>query len=101
MSLSIDPDAIVLIAIITRPLDLPLPRDAHWYRLPLAHARRILIPAVLALYQTAAFGAERWSVRFFAPVRGHELTTRRDLLPAEPNHPRADQPYLEFQLGPL
>jgi len=32
-------------------------------------------------------------------VRGHELARRRDLLPNEPDHPRADQ--ANYQLGPL
>jgi hypothetical protein len=34
-------------------------------------------------------------------VRGHELARRRDLLPDEPDHPRADQEYYKLQLGPL
>ena len=34
-------------------------------------------------------------------MRGHELVTRRDLLPDEPDHPRADQRYYKLQLGKL
>jgi hypothetical protein len=40
-------------------------------------------------------------VHRYAPVRGHELLRRRDLLPDEPDHPRADQAYYAMQLGPL
>jgi hypothetical protein len=43
----------------------------------------------------------RTSVGLSAPVEGHELVTRRDLFPAEPDHPRAGQWYYQLQLGPL
>ena len=36
-----------------------------------------------------------------ARVRGHELTTRRELLRDEPDHPRAGEEYYKIQLGPL
>ena len=97
----LDPDAVVLVAVITRPEDLALARDAGWYRLPEPQAARLPFPDVLAFYQTAAFGDERWSVRYAAPVRGRELVLRRDLLPGETGHPRAGQAYLKLQLGPL
>jgi hypothetical protein len=42
---------------------------------------------------TKAFGEEKWSIRWYAPVRGHELVRRRDLLP--------DEAYYKLQLGPL
>ena len=34
-------------------------------------------------------------------MRGHELLRRRDLLPDESDHPRADHAYYAMQLGPL
>jgi hypothetical protein len=34
-------------------------------------------------------------------VRGHELLTRRDLLPDEAHHPHASDPYYKLQLSPL
>ncbi len=36
-----------------------------------------------------------------APVRGHELTTRLELLQDEPDHPHARHEYYKIQLGPL
>lgn len=97
----LDPDAVVLVAVITRPEDLAAARDEGWYRLPERQAARLPFPDVLAFYQTAAFGDERWSVRYAAPVRGRELVLRRDLLPGEAGHPRARQAYLKLQLGTL
>jgi hypothetical protein len=55
----------------------------------------------LAFYFTKAFGEERWAIHWYAPVRGHELLRRRDLLPEEPDHPRAEDAYFMMQLGPL
>jgi hypothetical protein len=97
----LDPDSVVLVAVITRPEDLAVARDEGWYRLPEQQAARLPSPDVLAFYQTAAFGDERWSVRYAALVRGRELALRRELLPGETGHPRAEQAYLKLQLGPL
>ena len=55
----------------------------------------------IAFYFTAAFGEQKWSVPYYARCLGHELVTRRDLLPGEPDHPRADERYYKLQLGPL
>jgi hypothetical protein len=40
-------------------------------------------------------------VEYLAPVLGHELTTRKELLRAEPGHPRADEDYYKIQIGEL
>jgi hypothetical protein len=52
-------------------------------------------------YYTRDFGEDRWAVHYYTAIRGHELVTRRDLIPAEPDHPRAGQWYYKLQLGPL
>jgi len=57
---------------------------------------------LLSLYQTGAFPPqERWQIRWVAPILGHELTTRAELLHDQPNHPRAEEEYFKLQLGPL
>jgi hypothetical protein len=74
--------------------------DKKWYRIPLRHAPVRLAAEYLAFYQTGAFAqAERWLVRWLAPTRGYFLATRRDLIPEEPHHPRADDPYFRVSLG--
>src|SRR5262245_45571386 len=94
-------DARVLVAVVTRPCDLAKAREEGWYRIPLARAPRALAAEYLAFYQTAAFGAERWAVRYLAAVRAVGLATRATLLPAEPDHPRMAERYYRFALGPL
>ena len=92
----------VLVAVMNNRRDFEIARDEGWYRIPVKHAPRSTTEAaVLAFYFTKAFGAEKWSIRWYAPVRGHELVRRRDLLPDEPDHPRADELYYKLQLGPL
>ena len=94
-------DARVLVAIVNRPRDLAATRDDGWYRIPLARAPRALHADYLAFYQTAAFGTERWAVRYLAEVRAVAIATRAALLPDEAGHPRASARYYRFALGPL
>jgi hypothetical protein len=94
-------EARVLVAVITRQRDMRLAREHGWYRIPLARLPRQLAAEYLAFYQTAAFGAERWAVRYYAPILRYRIATRRDLLPDEPDHPRATQRYYCLELGAL
>jgi hypothetical protein len=92
----------VLVALLNNRRDFEIARDEGWYRIPLKHAPPSTTEAVvLAFYFTRAFGEEKWAIHWYAPVRGHELVRRRDLLPIEPDHPHADAPYYKLQLGPL
>ncbi|PDW04035.1 hypothetical protein [Candidatus Viridilinea mediisalina] len=94
-------DARVLVVVVTRPRDLALAREAGWYRVPLARVPSRLAADYLAFYQTAAFGPERWAVRYYAPVLRYRIATRLELLPDEPEHPRAAERYYRIELGPL
>jgi hypothetical protein len=99
--IDIDDNARVLVAVVTRPRDLAAARMQGWYRIPLARAPRALYAEYLAFYQTAAFGAERWAVRYITAVRAVSITTRAALLPDEAAHPHAGERYYRFGLGPL
>jgi hypothetical protein len=94
-------DELVLVAILNRPRDLEIARTLGWYRIPLGTAPRTVRADWVAFYLPGAFQGERWSVRYLAEVRGIELTTRRELLYLEADHPRAAHPYYKVQLGPL
>jgi hypothetical protein len=96
------PEDRVLVAIMNNRRDFDRVTDQGWYRIPVKHAPPATQEAeILAFYFTKAFGEERWAIHWYAPVRGHELVRRRELLPKEPDHPRADQVYYKLQLGPL
>ena len=98
---AIEPDDLVLVAVLRRPRDLDIARVLGWYRIPVRSAPKTLRVDWLAFYQTSAFGEERWSVRHAAPVRGYELLPRGGLLLDEPGHRRAQEPYFKVELGPV
>jgi len=95
------PSALILVAIMPEPEDLGYARLLGWYRIPVRTAPRVLNVDYLAFYQPASFVDHKWRVETIAPVLGHELTTRIDLLREEPDHPRAHEEYYKIQLGPL
>ncbi|NQS92382.1 MAG: hypothetical protein HQ574_08225 [Chloroflexi bacterium] len=95
----LSPTALILVAIIPTPEDLQVARVLGWYRIPIRTAPRILNVDFLAFYQPATFQGRKWMVEFLAPVLGHELTTRSELLRDEKDHPRADEEYFKVQLG--
>jgi hypothetical protein len=91
----------VLVCVVTQPADLERARSEGWYRIPQARAPRGMAANYLAFYQTAAFGDERWAIRWFAPVRAVTLVRRVDLLPEDLAHRRALEQYYRFALAPL
>ena len=93
--------SLVLVAVVNDPRDLEIARLLGWYRIPLRTAPKVVAVDYLAFYQTGAFGEQRWRIQSIAPVRGHELVTRAELLRDEPDHPRAKEEYYKIQLGPL
>ena len=95
----LSPDALILVAIVPSPNDLHFARVLGWYRIPFQTAPRILNVDFLAFYQPASFRRHKWQVEYFAPVLGHELTSRGELLHEEQDHPRADEEYFKIQLG--
>ena len=97
-----DADNVVLVALINQPRDLEIVHAEHWYRIPAKHAPAHFTQAgYVAFYLTRSFGDCKWSIREYAPVRGHELVCRRDLFPAQADHPRADEAYYKLQLGQM
>ncbi|MDR3572692.1 MAG: hypothetical protein P4L50_02420 [Anaerolineaceae bacterium] len=95
-------NALILVSVMPDRRDLEIARLLGWYRIPLRFAPKVVDVDYLAFYQTAAFGEEaRWQINAFAQVRGHELTTRRELFRDEPDHPRSKEEYYKIQIGPL
>lgn len=91
----------VLVAVMNRLKDFEIARDEGWYRLPERQVLRDACFEYVAFYFTAPFGDLKWAVHYYARCLGHELARRRDLLPAEADHPHADRVYYKLQLGPV
>jgi hypothetical protein len=96
------PPDLILVAFLPSPRDLEIARLLGWYRIPLRTAPKVVAVDYLAFYQPASFGeGHRWVIEFVAPVLGHELVTRAELLKEQRDHPRAGEEYFKLQLGPL
>jgi hypothetical protein len=95
------PEDRVLVAYVPRPSDFDIIRRESWYRIPQRFAPKGLHAEVIAFYFGSKFGEEKWAIHYYARATGHELARRRDLLPDEPDHPRAGDIYYKVQLGPL
>jgi hypothetical protein len=96
------PDDQVLVAIMNNPADWERVQSEGWYRIPAKKAPGIA-PNFdwLAFYFTAKFKDDRYAIHYYAAVEGHELVTRRDLIPDQPDHSRAGEWYYKLILGPL
>ncbi len=95
------PEDRVLVAFVPNPADFELARKEGWYRIPQGHAPKGLHAEYFAFYFGRRFGKEKWAIHYYARNLGHELLTRQDLLPHEPDHPRAKEYYYKVQLGPI
>lgn len=95
-----NPDDVVLVALLNSPRDLEIAERERWYRIPTKHAPKYFSGAqVLAFYLPGAFRERKWCIDTYALVRGHELVRRSDLLPKEAGHPRANETYYKLQLS--
>ena len=92
---------LVLVCLMPSPRDLEIARLLGWYRIPLRTAPKVIAVDYLAFYQPGSFGERAGQIEFIAGVRGHELTTRAELLRDETDHPRANEEYFKVQLGGL
>jgi hypothetical protein len=95
------PTDLILVCFLPTPRDLEIARLLGWYRIPLRTAPKVVAVDYLAFYQPSAFGERGGKIEFIAEVRGHELTTRGELLKDEANHPRAREEYYKVQIGGL
>jgi hypothetical protein len=92
---------LVLVCLLPTPRDLEIARLLGWYRIPLRTAPKVVAVDYLAFYQPGSFTERGGQIEFVAPVRGHELSTRAELLRDETDHPRANEEYFKIQIGGL
>jgi hypothetical protein len=95
------PSDLILVAYLPGPRDLEIARLLGWYRVPLRTAPKVVAVDYLAFYQPASFADRKWCIEVVAPVRGHELVTRAELLRDQVDHPKSHEEYFKIQLGPL
>jgi hypothetical protein len=91
----------VLVALVPSLRDWDLVCHQHWYRIPLSRAPQRIGADYLAFYHPKVFEKLRWTITYYAPIERYQIVRRRELLPKEPDHPRADALYFKIMLGPL
>ena len=99
--MAVSPTSLILVAFLPTPRDLEIARLLGWYRVPLRSAPKVVAVDHLAFYQPASFGERGGRIEFISEVRGHELTTRAELLRDEADHPRAREEYYKIQIGAM
>lgn len=91
-----------LVAIVNSLRDFERARDDGWYRIPVEKCPPAMLEGqihTLAFYLPKTFGADAFTVAYAAPVTGISTHLRRELLPDESHHPRADMMYVRVGLG--
>ena len=91
----------VLVALVPSLRDWELICNQGWYRIPLSRAPQRIGADYLAFYHPKVFARLRWTITYYAQVARYQVARRRDLLPTEPDHPRANALYYKITLGPL
>lgn len=95
------PEDRVLVGVINRKKDLDVLLAEHWYRIPQGQMPRGVNVEYVAFFLSRAFKGRNGGVYYYAPVKGVELAYRKDLLPKEANHARANDTYYKVQLGDI
>lgn len=90
----------VLIAVIGRKKELDILLKEKWYRIPSANMPRRKF-SWLAFYQTSKLGRLGKQIQYFAKVEPERVQrlARRELLPDEPRHARAEDNYYKFSFA--
>jgi len=88
----------VLVCVLKTKRDRELLLNKKWYRIPLKHAPRRR-PEYLAFYQPLTFEKKCSKIKLYGRVKFWRLKKRKELLPEEKKHVRAEQLYLQFFLS--
>lgn len=99
--LMLKPTDLIHDCLLPTPRDLETARFLGWYCFPLHTAPEVVAVDYLAFYQPSIFSKGGGWTELVAQVRGHELTTRRELLKNETNHPHVREEYYKIQIRAL
>lgn len=90
-------DKSVLVGVIKDKRDLGALLTKRWYRIPVLYAPKRKFK-YLAFYQPAGFASQGKQILYYARILNQHMARRRDLLPDEPDHPRANDQYFLFRV---
>ncbi len=96
------PEDRVLIGVINRKRDLITAQEAGWYRIPQGRMPHGVYHEYIGFFLSGKpFKGRSGSVAYFAKKKGYELAYRRDLLPNEADHKRANDRYYKVTFDEL
>ena len=93
-------EKIVLVGALKDRRDLEILFKEKWYRIPVIYAPKRQFN-YLAFYQPVSFDRKGKQIQYFARVLGYQIIKRKNLLPAELNHPRAEDDYFQVRIGKM
>lgn len=97
-----NPEDRVLVGVIRRKRDFEALATQHWYRIPFGKAPKGIHADWLAFFLSGkTFKEKSGTIGYYARRTGLELVRRRDLLPDEADHARADELYHKIQIDTL
>lgn len=89
----------VLVGVIQRKRDLNYAIKDKWYRIPQKQMPRGINAEYVGFFLSGSvFKEQSGGIHYYAKVSGFELAYRKDLLPKEANHKRADEVYYRVAL---
>ncbi|KKS38305.1 MAG: hypothetical protein A3G49_06205 [Candidatus Sungbacteria bacterium RIFCSPLOWO2_12_FULL_41_11] len=90
----------VLVCVLKNKRDLDVLMAEKWYRIPAAYMPGHKFK-YLAFYQPVSFGRRGKRILYYAEVLNCRIAKRKNLLPKEARHPRAENFYLKIRIGKI
>jgi len=94
-------EKVVLVGVLKNKHDLDILLKEKWYRIPVIYAPKQRQFNYLAFYQPISFGKKGKQIQYFARVLSYQTIKRKDLLPNELSHPRAEDYYFRVRIGKI
>lgn len=91
---------VVLVGVLKDKRDLEILLNKFWYRIPVSHAPKRRFD-YLAFYQPLEFAQDGKCIRYFAKIKNLETLKRIELIPDEPEHELAQEPYYKFSFAKI
>lgn len=86
----------VLVAVLKSRNDARILLEEKWYRIPVSFVPKKRFTHVAFYQPQTGFGKSGKCIRYYARVAKREVKTRIELLPREPEHPRAGEDYVKI-----
>lgn len=96
------PEDRVLIGVINRKRDFNYLLQENWYRIPEQRMHLGVHAEYIGFFLSGSpFKEMSGGIHHYGQLKGVELRSRRDLIPSEADHPRADHTYYRLSIGQL